>query len=58
MLFMCSHGGISVDDLANMDPKRARRIIANRQSAARSKERKMRYIYELEDKVCCWWLSC
>ena len=27
------------------------RILANRQSAARSKERKMRYIVELEHKV-------
>lgn len=38
-------------ELAMMDPKRARRIVANRQSAARSKERKMRYIAELERKV-------
>lgn len=29
------------------------RIMANRQSAARSKERKMRYIAELERKVQC-----
>lgn len=29
----------------------ASRILANRQSAARSKERKMRYIVELEHKV-------
>jgi hypothetical protein len=28
-----------------------RRVLANRQSAARSKERKMRYIAELEHKV-------
>ncbi|XP_068646626.1 probable transcription factor PosF21 [Aristolochia californica] len=38
-------------DLALLDPKRAKRIWANRQSAARSKERKMRYISELERKV-------
>ncbi|CAN1145067.1 bZIP transcription factor 18 [Linum perenne] len=38
-------------ELWNMDPKRAKRIIANRQSAARSKERKARYILELERKV-------
>ncbi|KAJ6810954.1 putative transcription factor PosF21 [Iris pallida] len=38
-------------DLALVDPKRAKRIWANRQSAARSKERKMRYIAELERKV-------
>ncbi|CAI0431414.1 unnamed protein product [Linum tenue] len=38
-------------ELWNVDPKRAKRIIANRQSAARSKERKARYILELERKV-------
>ncbi|XP_047311995.1 probable transcription factor PosF21 isoform X3 [Impatiens glandulifera] len=38
-------------ELALIDPKRAKRIWANRQSAARSKERKMRYINELERKV-------
>eukprot|EP00249_Psilotum_nudum_P019960 c27496_g1_i4 orf=569-1723(+) len=38
-------------ELALVDPKRAKRILANRQSAARSKERKMRYISELERKV-------
>ncbi|KAF3330887.1 putative transcription factor PosF21 [Carex littledalei] len=38
-------------ELALVDPKRAKRIWANRQSAARSKERKMRYIAELERKV-------
>ncbi|OAY66991.1 putative transcription factor PosF21 [Ananas comosus] len=38
-------------DLALVDPKRAKRIWANRQSAARSKERKLRYIAELERKV-------
>ncbi|GAV62498.1 bZIP_1 domain-containing protein [Cephalotus follicularis] len=38
-------------ELWNLDPKRAKRIIANRQSAARSKERKARYISELERKV-------
>ncbi|TKW05204.1 hypothetical protein SEVIR_7G160300v4 [Setaria viridis] len=38
-------------ELALVDPKRAKRILANRQSAARSKERKMRYIAELERKV-------
>ncbi|KAM0901144.1 hypothetical protein ACQ4PT_020156 [Festuca glaucescens] len=40
-------------ELALVDPKRAKRIMANRQSAARSKERKMRYIAELERKVQC-----
>ncbi|KAL3613977.1 hypothetical protein CASFOL_042051 [Castilleja foliolosa] len=38
-------------EIAMSDPKRAKRILANRQSAARSKERKMRYIAELEHKV-------
>ncbi|XP_073284285.1 probable transcription factor PosF21 [Primulina huaijiensis] len=38
-------------ELALIDPKRAKRIWANRQSAARSKERKMRYIGELEREV-------
>ncbi|XP_059626377.1 transcription factor RF2b-like [Cornus florida] len=37
--------------LWSVDPKRAKRILANRQSAARSKERKARYIVELERKV-------
>lgn len=38
-------------EIALLDPKRAKRILANRQSAARSKERKMKYISELERKV-------
>ncbi|KAL3845426.1 hypothetical protein ACJIZ3_002829 [Penstemon smallii] len=38
-------------ELALMDPMRAKRILANRQSAARSKERKVRYTGELERKV-------
>ncbi|KAJ7543051.1 hypothetical protein O6H91_09G023400 [Diphasiastrum complanatum] len=38
-------------ELALLDPKKAKRILANRQSAARSKERKMRYISELERRV-------
>ncbi|KAL6980834.1 hypothetical protein U1Q18_022472 [Sarracenia purpurea var. burkii] len=38
-------------ELWSIDPKRAKRILANRQSAARSKERKARYISELERKV-------
>jgi chromosome segregation ATPase len=40
-----------LSEIALIDPKRAKRILANRQSAARSKERKMRYISELERKV-------
>ncbi|KAG0464569.1 hypothetical protein HPP92_018733 [Vanilla planifolia] len=45
---------VSADKLAELaliDPKRAKRILANRQSAARSKERKIRYTSELEKKV-------
>lgn len=38
-------------EMLAVDPKRVKRILANRQSAARSKERKMRYISELEHKV-------
>ncbi|KAI3812166.1 hypothetical protein L1987_16872 [Smallanthus sonchifolius] len=38
-------------EMALTDPKRVKRILANRQSAACSKERKMRYIAELENKV-------
>jgi len=38
-------------ELALLDPKRAKRILANRQSAARSKDRKIRYTNELERKV-------
>ncbi|KAL5205070.1 hypothetical protein ABZP36_009941 [Zizania latifolia] len=38
-------------ELALLDPKRAKRILANRQSAARSKERKIKYTGELERKV-------
>ncbi|KAG6419742.1 hypothetical protein SASPL_116254 [Salvia splendens] len=40
-----------LSELALLDPKRAKRILANRQSAARSKERKTRYMSELERKV-------
>ncbi|KAL6503791.1 hypothetical protein OROGR_025714 [Orobanche gracilis] len=38
-------------ELWALDPKRAKRILANRKSAARSKERKARYMSELERKV-------
>lgn len=44
---------LSPDKLAELwtvDPKRAKRILANRQSAARSKERKACYVSELERK--------
>ncbi|XWS25872.1 hypothetical protein CRYUN_Cryun27aG0105000 [Craigia yunnanensis] len=38
-------------EIASVDPKRAKGILANRQSAACSKERKMWYIAEVEHKV-------
>ncbi|WOK98171.1 putative transcription factor PosF21 [Canna indica] len=38
-------------ELALTDPKKVKRILANRLSAARSKERKMKYTQELELKV-------
>ncbi|CDP04046.1 unnamed protein product [Coffea canephora] len=38
-------------ELWAIDPKRAKRIVANRHSAARSKERKAQYIVNLEEKV-------
>ena len=34
-----------------LDPKRAKRILANRMSAARSKERKLKYLGDLEARV-------
>ena len=39
------------DDLSELDPKRAKRILANRQSAQRSRMRKLQYISELEKSV-------
>ncbi|MFS7952908.1 putative transcription factor bZIP family [Helianthus anomalus] len=54
MLVDNSKKALAPDKLAELsliDPKRAKRILANRQSAARSKERKMRYTSELEKKV-------
>lgn len=38
-------------DSANIDPKRVKRILANRQSAQRSRVRKLHYISELERSV-------
>ena len=46
-----ARAGWGAHQAALLDPKRAKRILANRQSAARSKERKMRYISELERRV-------
>ena len=43
--------GASGDADAALDPKTAKRILANRQAAARSKERKTRYIAELEKRM-------
>ncbi|MCO5559448.1 hypothetical protein L7F22_013048 [Adiantum nelumboides] len=52
--FLEAKKAVNIDQLAELaatDPRRAKRILANRQSAARSKERKMKYIAELEQKV-------
>ncbi|XP_028780190.1 transcription factor VIP1-like [Neltuma alba] len=40
-----------ITKVAMLDPKRAKRILANRESAARSKERRTRYAMDLEKKV-------
>ncbi|KAL6978996.1 hypothetical protein U1Q18_020661 [Sarracenia purpurea var. burkii] len=40
-----------VAEICALDPKRVKRILANRQSAARSKERRARYVLELERQV-------
>lgn len=45
---MCSPGR---QELQDMPTARVKRILANRQSAARSKERKLAYIGELESQV-------
>lgn len=38
-------------ELMSMDLKRMKRVMANRMSAARSKERKVKYVHELEAKL-------
>lgn len=38
-------------ELMSMDIKRMKRVMANRMSAARSKERKVKYVHELEAKL-------
>jgi hypothetical protein len=43
--------GRNQDDLLTLDPKRVKRILANRLSAARSKERRMKHAVELETRV-------
>lgn len=48
---------MDVKEIALMDPKRARRILANRQSAARSKERKLQYLNELETRAAALWME-
>ncbi|WIA30434.1 hypothetical protein OEZ86_000518 [Tetradesmus obliquus] len=45
------YNGRSENDLMLLDPKRVKRIMANRQSAARSKERRMNYTMQLEGKL-------
>ncbi|KAH7286248.1 hypothetical protein KP509_33G065900 [Ceratopteris richardii] len=52
--FFESKKGADIDNLSELsvlDPRRAKRILSNRLSAARSKERKVKYIAELEQKV-------
>jgi len=44
-------GGGPGQDLASMDPAKRKRVLANRLSAARSKERKLRHAQELEAKA-------
>ncbi|XP_073291069.1 bZIP transcription factor 29-like [Primulina huaijiensis] len=39
-----------LSEIALRDPRRAKRILSNRRSAARSKERKLRYVAELEHR--------
>lgn len=43
--------GRTQQELLMLDPKRVKRILANRQSAARSKTRRMAYTHELESKL-------
>lgn len=45
------YNGRSENELLLLDPKRVKRIMANRQSAARSKERRMNYTMQLESKL-------
>lgn len=45
------YNGRSENELLLLDPKRVKRILANRQSAARSKERRMNYTMQLEGKL-------
>jgi hypothetical protein len=44
-------GSVAAEGSLLLDPKKAKRILANRQAAARSKERKTRYINELETRM-------
>jgi hypothetical protein len=45
------YNGRTEEDLMLLDPKRVKRILANRQSAARSKERRLAYTLQLESKM-------
>jgi hypothetical protein len=38
-------------DTTSLDPRRARRILANRQSAQRSRMKRLKYIHDLEGRV-------
>lgn len=42
---------LTEEAMASMDPKKLKRILANRVSAAKSKERRQRYVEDLEQKV-------
>ena len=42
---------MSAKELQNLPSQRVKRILANRDSAARSKERKLQYIGKLESQV-------
>lgn len=45
------YNGRTENDLLLLDPKRVKRILANRQSAARSKERRLKYTHQLETRI-------
>mmetsp|Transcript_11754 Transcript_11754/g.42939 ORF Transcript_11754/g.42939 Transcript_11754/m.42939 type:complete len:645 (-) Transcript_11754:3333-5267(-) len=51
MLLALASPGLQKADPSLLDPKRAKRILANRQSAQRSRLRKLQYISELEKRV-------
>lgn len=51
LVIICILSIFFADSFRESNPNFHRRILANRQSASRSKERKARYIIELERKV-------